>query len=186
MKQNNRSTEFSNHPNLTKDDVELLRERTANLAFKSKKESDLDDAVSERYLSMTYLDERYGIPLSDVSEAIALIDLVAVPGTPPHVVGLTRLRGQIIALVNLHIYWRKQIAGHGDCDRAVIVSVDEYDFGLVCNKIEGLKTIVQSTIEETPADLPMLTKTTIRGIADRNLLLLSPEKLIKAPGFLVR
>lgn len=184
--QNNPSIEFTNHPELSIKDIALLRERTVSLAAVSKKRQDGEPVRSESFLTMTYLDERYGVPLDTVVEAIALNTIVAVPGAPSHVVGLTRIRGQILALVNLHIYWRHRISGHSDCDRAVIITEGEFSFGLVCNKVEGLRSVVSSAIEAPPSDLPALTQQTIQGITDRNILLLSPTKLIEAPGFLVR
>lgn len=186
MVQNNHIDDLVNHPGLTQDDIALLRERSETLASETKELYSVNNDMVESYLIVSYLDERYGIPLTVVSEAIALSNVVALPGAPPHVVGLTRLRGQILALVNLHVYWRQRITGHSDCDRAVIVTINELSFGLVCYRVEGLRKLPDSVVEPTPADLPSLTKNTIQGIADRNILLLDPEKLIAAPGFTLK
>lgn len=177
---------FSNHKGLTLEEIDLLRERTESLGEASKKICDSEEeADDERYLIVSYLDERYGVPLDAVSEVIGVSDIVVLPGSPPHIMGLTRLRGQILALVNLHVFWRNRVAGHSDCDQAVIVQAGEVCFGLACNKIEGLKAVASAGIEKTPADLPPLTKDTVRGIADRNILLIDPAALVSAPGFIV-
>lgn len=177
--------ELRNHGGLSGEELALLLERTESMS-QNKGMTDAPDLhIQEEYLVVSYLDERYGIPLEVISEVIGIDRIVALPGAPVHVMGLTRLRGQILSLVNLHVFWRGTVSGHNDCDYAAIINAENTTFGLLCHKAQGVRGVDEKSVELPPANLPTKARDTIHGIFDRDILLIDPAKLVAAPGFVV-
>lgn len=56
-----------------------------------------------KYLTISLGDEHYGIRVKKVREIIRLQDITTVPQMPPHLKGVTNLRGKIIPVIDLRL-----------------------------------------------------------------------------------
>jgi len=54
-----------------------------------------------KYLTFKLGAEEYGLGILKVREIIGLMDITAVPRTPPHIRGVINLRGKVIPVVDL-------------------------------------------------------------------------------------
>ena len=133
-----------------------------------------------------YLDERYGIPVSLVNEVVPLSKVLAIPGAPMHVVGLTRLRGKILALINLRSFFRKALSGFADADLAVVTEVEGRLFGIVCSKVESLLTLSSSQMDDIPDSFDDHIRRSMVGFAKRDIMLLDVKQLLAEEGFIIR
>lgn len=177
------------HHTLSQEDLELLRQRAQQLA--SSQEESRDEAMTlwsrdQIYLCFRLIDKSYGLPLSAIREAIALRSIVHLPGAPQHIVGLTRLRGQIITLVDLRRFWKKEAIGYVDNPLAIILDMNGVEFGIVCNGIEGLVELAPEEISEVPKNVSAPLADCLLGLARREIMLIDPTSLLEQPRFLVR
>jgi purine-binding chemotaxis protein CheW len=175
--------------NLPPDLVDILRRRSQQLASPVV-ERDMWGTIDpkknrRKYLCFQLMHQRYALPLEVVREVVGLKNVVLVPGAPAHVVGISRLRGEILALINLHIYWNPDIKGHMDCDMAIVVEQNGIDFGLICTAVEGLFEPPPEDIKPTPPNLSTELSACLQGVAEREIMLLNINKLLARPGFLI-
>ena len=176
------------HQGLSDASLELLKERAIDLAKIDEASATGYGAENDgkTYLVFRYLDERYGIPVSLVSEVVPLSKVLAIPGAPSHVVGLTRLRGKILALVNLRSFFRKNLSGYADADLAVVTEIEGRLFGIVCSKVESLVTVDVQDTEDVPDSFNERVRRTMVGFTDRDIMLLDAQRLIDEEGFVIR
>jgi len=168
--------------------VALLRERARRLAETDEKTSattHLTVNQEQIWLCFRLLDEHYALPLKSVREVIPLRSIVLIPGAPEHVAGLVRLRGKILALVDLRRFWQGAATGHADSDLAVIIEVRGVELGLVCTEVEDLLELDPQAINEIPQNIPSRLAACLDGLTRRETMLVNPGNLLKQPGFLV-
>jgi purine-binding chemotaxis protein CheW len=61
------------------------------------------DARTGKYLTFQLANEEFGIRVLKVREIMGMLDITAVPQTPPHVKGVINLRGKVIPVVDLRV-----------------------------------------------------------------------------------
>ncbi len=88
----------------------------------------------------------YGVPVDQVREVRDMQAVTPVPGAPDYVEGVTNLRGQIIAVVDL----RKRLGladGDGLAEKIMIIDLDKSAVGVVVDSVTEVSTIKASDIE---------------------------------------
>jgi purine-binding chemotaxis protein CheW len=166
----------------------VLNERARRLArpeAAATGEQPAKNGQREPHLCFSLMDDEYALPLSRVSEVIFVRNVVLVPGAPEHLAGLTRLRGKVLALVDLRRFWHQAVAGYADCRLAVVMEDGGVECGLLCAQVGGLTEISPAEILPVPPHLPARLAASLRGLARRELKLLAPQRLLEQRGFLV-
>ena len=59
--------------------------------------------VTRRWIGFELAGQLYGVPILAVQEVLATAEIEPVPGTPPEVLGVINLRGQIVTVVDLRL-----------------------------------------------------------------------------------
>ncbi len=176
------------HGTLPEEAQGLLRERARYLArpaAQAKTALLSEDNDQEAYVGVRLLDEPYGLPLDAVREAVPLHTIVPVPGVPAHVAGLVRIRGRVLALVDLRRFWREEVHGHADSDLAIVVETGGVEFGVMCTAVQGLIRVEPTQIAEVPRNLPPRLAVCLRGVTSDMTMLVALDKLLVQQGFLV-
>ena len=75
--------------------------------------------------------ERYAVENRYVREVVRLADLAPVPGAPEFMAGVTNLRGEILAVVDLRRFFGVPARGITDTSRVVVLGADEAEFGVL-------------------------------------------------------
>src|ERR1051325_9969721 len=76
---------------------------TAAIAASSAVTSMQTDVRSGKYLVFKLADEEFGIRVLKVREILGLLEITAVPQTPPHIKGVINLRGKVIPVIDLRL-----------------------------------------------------------------------------------
>ncbi|MDJ0365968.1 chemotaxis protein CheW [Hymenobacter sp. H14-R3] len=142
-------------------------------------------------------DEDYGIRIEQVKEVTITPEVVRMPKTPPFVKGITNLRGDIIAVVDLEERFELRPAGRPvpDFSYTLAVEAPDYTLGLLVREVPRPVTIPVSAIEPTPdfvQDSGQREKY-LEGIArlpgDQSVIivldmlkLLTPSEIMRLPG----
>ncbi len=165
----------------------LLKERAQKLASSGAARADEKASAEGKYFLIFYIGpDKCALPLEDAKEAIALTSIIDVPNAPAHVAGIIRLRGTVEALVDLRRFWQKSVVGHFDSDAAIIVEKNGVSFGILCSAIEGLAFFQKTEISPVPPDAPSWLAPSLDGIAGKDAMIISVEKLLSQRGFVVR
>jgi purine-binding chemotaxis protein CheW len=134
---------------LTQEQVDLLERRAARLREKPAAES--DEAVLWA-AEFPIGDESYALPLDALRAAVPLRMVTPVPLSPPHVIGILRFQGQILAAMSL----ASLLGGRGwREDPAVLLVVDPAMgsrlFALDCERIPKPISLPVSAVEAARA-----------------------------------
>jgi purine-binding chemotaxis protein CheW len=97
-------------------------------------------------------DEDYGIRIEQVKEVTITPEVVRMPKTPPFIKGITNLRGDIIAVVDLEERFQLRPAGRPvpAFSYTLAVEAPDYTLGLIVREVPRPITIPVSAIEPAP------------------------------------
>ena len=133
------------------------------LASDSQSDSQGD---SEQYISFTLSDSRYGIPIRQVSEMERMPSTSWVPHVPNFVLGVTNLRGDITAVIDLSQFLGFGAAEHTDLSRIVVVKVgsESLTCALVVDRVLGLSVVDSDRVREPEGPVDDKVATLLRGV----------------------
>jgi purine-binding chemotaxis protein CheW len=122
--------------------------------------------------------ERYAFPLTDVRGVSLLRDLTPVPCTPPFVLGIFNLRGEIRTVIDLKKFFDLPAAGITELNKIILIKHGDLEFGILADAIRG---VLRIPVGELQPALPTLTDRRaeyVRGIANDRLVVLDAVKIL--------
>jgi purine-binding chemotaxis protein CheW len=102
--------------------------------------------------------EEYALPVENVREVAELGELAPLPGTPPVVLGVRNLRGQILPVYDLAAVLG--VVGDGTPRRLVVAENDGRQAGLAIDEVSDVDVLPDPTGE---TDSPLLRGSTLAG-----------------------
>jgi purine-binding chemotaxis protein CheW len=122
--------------------------------------------------------ERYGIESRFVREVARLTRFTPVPGTPPFVLGVTSLRGEILALFDLRPLLGVVAVGVTDLGRIVVLGEHRREFGLLADSASEIACVAAAGLAQSES---AWGRVYVRGVAPDGLIVLSGEALLGDP-----
>lgn len=109
-----------------------------------------------KYLTFCLGKEEYGIGILKVREIIGLMDITAVPRTPPYVRGVINLRGQVISVVDLRAKFGMPAVERTDESCIIVVEIRgaggrDLSTGIVVDRVSEVLNIPAESVEDPPA-----------------------------------
>ena len=126
--------------------------------------------------------ERYGIESRLVREVARLTRFTPVPGTPSFVLGVTSLRGEILALFDLRQLLGVVASGVTDLARIVVLGENRREFGILADSASEIVCIPRAGLAQTDA---AWGRAHVRGVSPEGLIVLSGEALLADPQLTV-
>lgn len=123
--------------------------------------------------------ERYGIESRFVREVVRLTRFTPVPGTPPFVLGVTNLRGEILALFDLRQLLGVVTEGVTDLGRIVVLGEKRREFGLLADAASEILSVPSTNLTQTET---AWGRSYVRGISADGVIVLSGEGLLTDPN----
>ena len=119
--------------------------------------------------------EEFGIPIGRVREVLRVGDITRVPEAPPHIRGVTSVRGRILPVVELRT--RLGLAGLGEPDaRARIVVVEAHGrvLGLLVDAVNQVVNVPADSVLAPPGEVLSAQTDYVTGIGrlDARLIIL--------------
>lgn len=153
----------------------ILRERARLLAQEPPAAPTGDVLV---VVEFTLGAEHYGVESTLVREVYPLKDYTPLPGTPPFILGLMNVRGQILSITDLKTLFGLPDSGLSNANRVIILQNASREFAILVDTIVGMRTILLAELQE---DLPTLTGLAgefVKGITPDRLAVLHGNKLL--------
>lgn len=128
--------------------------------------------------------ETYGIESAFVREVYPLKDFTPIPGTPPFVLGIVNIRGQILSVIDLKKFFTLPDKGLGELNKVIIIRVDRREFGILADVIIGVVSIPLDAIQPPLPTMTGIGAEYLKGVTlDREIILdagkiLSDENII--------
>lgn len=130
-------------------------------------------------------DEEFGVDIGSVREITKVGDITHIPEGPPFIQGVTNLRGQIIAVIDLAKQFglasREELP---DSARIVVTEVNGQTVGMVVDEVPGVLNLPGENIEPTPEVIQTKIKRDyIKGVGkiDKRLIVILDLGKILAP-----
>ena len=166
-----------------KEKEKILKARTKALAREVKEEE-----LAAEYLTVAEFmlaNERYGIELNNIVEVYPLKDLTPLPCTPPFVLGIFNVRGQIQTIMDIKKFFDLPEKGLTDLNRAIIVRARGMEAGILADVILGIRSV---PLREMQPKLPTLTDIRaeyMKGVTSDQLIVLDVEKIFSDERIIV-
>jgi len=155
---------------------EILRARARTLAQEPAPEREQDHTIEVIEFVLAY--EKYGVETRFVAEVYPLRELTPLPCTPPHVLGIINVRGQILSVVDIKRFFDLPEKGLTDLNKVIILQSESMEFGILADQIAGTRLI---SLRELQPSLPTLTgirEEYLKGITGDRTVILDAGKLL--------
>ena len=161
----------------------ILRARARALARPPEKRA----AGEERFEVLEFLlaYERYGVESSCIQEVVPLRELTLIPGTPPFVLGVINLRGQILSVIDLKKFFDLPEKGLTDLNKVIVVRSEDMVIGILADAILGLRSV---SVREAQLSLPTLTgirSEYLKGVTPEPMAVLDVKRLLSDRNLVV-
>lgn len=160
----------------------ILRKRALAMA----KEPEAQDRREHIYfLEFLLAHERYGVESSYVREVWPLKDLTPVPCTPPFVLGIINIRGQILSVLDMKKFFNLPEKGLGELNKVIILESDDMELGVLADNIFGIRSLPLRGLQQTLPTLTGIGEEFLKGIAEDGLILLDTGRILSDRRILV-
>ncbi len=161
----------------------VLQARARELAREIVRDGDGVERLEVIQFALAH--ENYAVEAHHVREVQALRELTPLPCTPPFVLGVMNVRGQILSVLDIKRFFELPQKGLSDLNKVIIVRTSETDVGFLVDSIDGVRSI---HLDEIQASLPTLTGIRaeyLRGVTRERLIILDMRKLLADPKLVV-
>ncbi len=122
--------------------------------------------------------ETYGIGAAFVREIFPLLEFTPLPGTPPFVLGIVNVRGQILSVVDLKKIFNLPEKGLGQLNKVIILRNERLEFGILADAILGARPIPKETIQAPPPTIVGIGAEYLLGVTEDRVIILDAEKIL--------
>lgn len=153
----------------------LLRERAQRLAREPAAEE-----TGERLEVVEFLlgSEHYGIETSFIREVHPLREMTLLPCTPDFVLGIINLRGAIISVLDLRIFFELGRQETAELSKVIVLRGATMEFGILADAVVGVRTIAARGVQPPPATVTGIRADYLKGVTREHLVLLDAGKLL--------
>ncbi|HLA28974.1 MAG TPA: chemotaxis protein CheW [Syntrophales bacterium] len=122
--------------------------------------------------------ETYGIESEFVREVYPLKDFTPLPGTPPFVLGIVNVRGQILSVLDLKKFFSLPEKGLGQLNKVIIIHNDLMEFGVLADNVLDARPIPLETIQAAPPTVTGIGAAYLKGVTGGRMIVLDAEKIL--------
>jgi len=153
----------------------ILRERARVLSRTPEPEED-----GERLLVLEFLlaHEHYASEVRYIREVYPMRSLCPVPCTPPFILGVVNIRGQILSVVDIKRLFDLPEKGITNLNRILVVQSGATLFGLLADEVAGIREVPVRDLEPSLTTFSGLRKQYIRGITDERLIVIDMATML--------
>lgn len=161
---------------------ERLRARAVQLA-----QSEALGSAAEciEVLAFSCGDEVYAIEISHLGEVVPLRHYTALPGTPEFVLGIVSIRGRIVSVVDIGVFFELPKRGLSDLNYLVVLQSQEQEFGLLTDRLLGLHRLNRSQLHTQLPNLTGIRASFLLGVSPAQWSVLDGSRLLAAPALRV-
>lgn len=129
--------------------------------------------------------ERYAIELRWVHEVARVADYTPVPGTPEHFVGLTSVRGNVFAVIDLRKLFGLETSALSDRTRLVLLGDRAPELGVLMDRALGTATLAASSVLPAPPGVVGTAAACVRGVTADATVVLDGSALLMDPRLVI-
>jgi purine-binding chemotaxis protein CheW len=160
-----------------------LRKRAAALA----REGQAVRAIGGRREVVEFLlaSEHYAFESEYVLEVCSLKDFTPLPCVPVFVSGLINLRGQILPVLDIKVFFDLPPDTGKDSGKAIILGGEEGEFGILADAVMGCREVDLTGLQTSLPSLTGIRAEYLKGIDSDGLIVLDAAALLGDRGLVV-
>jgi purine-binding chemotaxis protein CheW len=155
----------------------ILRARARILARERKGDKELPQSQLE-VVEFLLASEHYGIELTYIREIHALSEFTPLPGTPAFVLGLTNVRGQILAVIDIKKLFDLPERGLTDLNKVIVVRTHQMELGILADAVLGVRAVALNEFQTSLPTLTGIRAEYLKGITKDPLVVLDVENIL--------
>jgi purine-binding chemotaxis protein CheW len=167
----------------TEEKRRILKARAQELALESGDESASEETVE--VVELLLAQEKYGIESGYVREVYPLKEITKLPGTPPFILGITNVRGRIIAVNDLRRFFGLQEMERKENSKVVILCHDRMELGVLVDEIVGVRSIPLAEIQSPLPAQAAVCAEHMRGVTGDRMVLLDAARILSDERMIV-
>lgn len=141
--------------------------------------------ASLQYLTFILGEEHYGVEILRVQEIKGWEKVTPIPKSPPHLCGVLNLRGVVVPIVDLRLFFDMPFREYSKTTVVVVLKVmhemGQRIVGIVVDAVSDVQNVEPEQVRETPDFGSVVTTDYISGIFDNGedmLMLLDVDKML--------
>ena len=158
----------------------------AKLFARERPAAERDDGTTIEVLEFGLADETHAFELAYVREVGTLIELTPLQGVPDFILGVTCVRGQILAVIDLRKVFGLPERGLNNSRQAIILQSDDMEFGVLAERIAGVRRLPLAELQPSLPTLTDVRAAYLTGITPDGTVVLSAAKLLADPRLVVQ
>jgi purine-binding chemotaxis protein CheW len=163
--------------------ADTLEKRARELAVPARDLSGAD-AQGVQAVVFTLGAERFAIESVYMTEVALSGEIVPVPCTPAFVLGMVRLRGEVVSVIDLRKFFELPEKGLSDMNRLLVLSSGEMTFGVLADTVEGVEEIRVEELKKLPT-LSGVRDEYLVGVSARGITVLDGWKLLADTSIII-
>ena len=147
-----------------------------------------EPAAAARVLEVVVFDiagECYAIETAHVREVVRLAGLAPLPGAPDFLAGVTNLRGQILAVIDLRQLFGVAGAGAAEPARVIVLGDGRAEIGVLAETLHEVAALPQERVREPEVPPAGIGRDCLRGVTPEGLSVLDGAALLRDPRLFI-
>jgi purine-binding chemotaxis protein CheW len=161
----------------------ILRERARALASNRQPEARQEDTL--RIVEFFLAHERYAVEAAYVREVQRVKHLTPLPCTPSFVLGIMNVRGHMLSVVDLRVFFDLPQDRSAERDTVVVFRSAELELGVLTDGVVGARSVPLKSIKPVSPGLSGIRREYLRGISEEHLIVLDVEHILSDKRMLV-
>jgi len=167
----------------TEEKSKILKQRARLLSQESARVEEEDSQLEVVEFVLAY--ENYAIESEYISEVYQLKEFTPMPCTPNFVLGIINVRGRIVSIIDLKIFFGLPEKGIADFNKIIIISSNLNEFGVVADSITGVRSIPISAIQPSLPTLTGANEEYLKGVLEDRIAVLDAEKILSDRNIII-
>lgn len=129
--------------------------------------------------------EKYAIDSTYVREVFPLKEITPLPCTPPYVLGVINVRGEILSVINLKKFFDLPDQELTGFNKVIILHTKEMEFGILADSILGVSSLPLAAIQPTLPTLTDIRAQYLKGVTNERTVVLDAARILSDERLIV-
>ena len=142
----------------------------------------------EKHVIFKLDSDRYGVPINLVHEIQRIGDITPIDTAPEFVVGVINLRGNILSIVDMRIFFGLEGVTQGEKSRVLVAQEGGMRIGILVDQVDEIGEVSPDEVKPPLSTARGIAEEYIRGIVAHKrsmLILVDLAKILKNPRLVV-
>ena len=167
---------YENSVSESEDDNRILIRRAQDLAKPLDHKIENHEDITVLVFSLS--GEQYAVEMKFVKEVSLLKSLTILPGTPDFILGIISMRGKIISVTDLRVFFKLPRKGLSDYNKIIVLSDDKMEFAVLADNVNGVQVKDLNLMNPPPPTIHGIGKEYLSGIFSDPLILINTQAIL--------